>query len=174
MGLKLCLWTLRALAALGVARGLFALAAGVFDPYRLLTRNPWGIPYWAPTMVCVALAVMAIFLLARTGILWEALAAIWGAGAWALSTPILTGLVPVGPWWALLVIALPLGAWPVIQEARIGVRVLGVLSAIVVVIAAVGSLATSPAAVAIAAATVYSSAVLGPGWLTWRAYRRPR
>lgn len=171
--MKAYLWTLRALAGLGIARGCFAWAAATFDPERLLIRNPWGVPYWAPTVVCVALAVMTIFLLARTGILWEALAAIWGAGAWALSTPILTGLVPVGPWWALLVIALPLAAWPVIQEARIGVRVLGVLSALVVVVAAVGSLATSPAAVAVAAAAVYSSAIVGPGWLTWWAYRRP-
>lgn len=167
------LWTLRALAALGIARACFAWSAAAFAPRKLLAVNPWGIPYWAPTVVCVALAVMAIFLLARTGVLWEALAAIWGAGAWALSTPILTGLVPVGPWWALLVIALPLAAWPVIQEVRIGVRVLGVLSAVVVVVAAVGSLATSPAAVAVAAAAVYSSAIAGPLWLTWRAYRRP-
>lgn len=172
--MKTYLWTLRALAGLGIARACFAWSAAAFAPRKLLTVNPWGIPYWAPTMVCVALAAMAIFLLARTGIFWEALAAIWGAGVWALSTPILTGLVPVGPWWALFAFALPLAAWPVIQEARIGVRALGMLSALVIVVAAVGSLATTPAAVAIAAAAVYSSAIIGPGWLTWRAYRRPR
>lgn len=162
---------LQTCAVLGVLRAIAVLVAVGADPALLPRVNPWGVPYWAPGIVAVVLGVLAVLMLRREAVLWQALAAIWGAGAWAFSTPLLAEWPP-GPWWSVLVGAVPLSVWPLVQEARIGVRRLGAVALAVLGLGALGSLARSPAAVAVAAFSVYTASIVGPGWLTWWAYRR--